>query len=136
MSASISTPSAASLRPRDLAVDLRGDRVHARARARAVAHELLGAQRLQRERHVHHRGRMALGGGEVDDAAAGEQVQPAVAEVVLLDERAAPRARRRSPASRRSRDVDLDVEVAGVGQHRAVLHALEVLAASARRARR
>ena len=56
--------------------------------ARAVAHEVLDAQRLQRERHVHHRGGMALRRGEVDDAAAGEEVQPAVAEVVLLDERA------------------------------------------------
>ena len=33
-------------------------------------------------------------------------------------------------------EVDLDVEVAGVGEHRAVLHALEVLGGAARRGRR
>jgi len=53
-----------------------------------VADELLDAQGLERERHVHHRRRMALGRSEVHDAAAREQVQAAVAEVVLLDERA------------------------------------------------
>ena len=65
-------------------------------------------------------------GGEVDDAAAREQVDPAPAELELLDERAhlAPRRRR---ARSSARQVDLDVEVAGVGEDRAVLHPLEVL---------
>ena len=67
-------------------------------------------------------------GGEVDDAPRGEQVQAAVAEVVLLDERQHV-ARRSRPTARSVVEVDLDVEVAGVGEHGAVLHALEVLAA-------
>ena len=36
---------------------------------------MLDRQGLKGEAHVHHRGRVALGGGEVDHAAAGQQVQ-------------------------------------------------------------
>ena len=52
---------------------------------------------------------------------------PSVLERELLDELAAPRASRGQRPERR--DVDLDVEVARVGEDRAVLHALHVLAA-------
>ena len=79
---------------------------------------------------------MALAGGQVHDAALGEQVQaPPVGELVLLHQR-----QHLAPAADRERtqvlEVDLDVEVPGVGQHRAVLHPLEVLARAAHRARR
>ena len=75
---------------------------------------------------------MALGGGEVDHATARQQVQPApVVEVVAFDERT---DRLGVVAGRAAQlvEVDLDVEVSGVGQHRAVLHAREVLAAEDR----
>ena len=42
-----------------------------------LAREQLGAQRLERERDVHDAGGVALRGGEVDDLAAGEQVEAA-----------------------------------------------------------
>ena len=91
---------------------------------------VLDAQRLQREGDVHHRGRMALGGGQVDDAAVGQQVEaPAVGEAVLARPGDAPRGRRRLGQLGQLGEVELDVEVAGVGQQRAVLHPLEVLAA-------
>ena len=62
----------------------------------------------------------------------GEQVEPPVAEVVLLDERQ-HLAHASDAAARSAVEVDLDVEVAGVGEHRAVLHAREVLGAAGRR---
>ena len=66
-------------------------------------------------------------GGEVDEPALGEQVDlAAVGERELLDElpRLAGVGRKRAER----RDVDLDVEVPGVGEDRAVLEALHVLA--------
>ena len=64
---------------------------------------------------------MALGGGEVDEPAVGEQVDPAaVRERELLDELARLARLGRERAQRR--DLDLDVEVARVGEDRAVLH--------------
>ncbi len=68
-------------------------------------------------------------GGEVDDAPLRQQVQaPAVRERVLLDQRqhlASAADRQRAQVL----ELDLDVEVAGVGEHAPVLHALEVLGA-------
>ena len=70
---------------------------------------------------------MALGGGEVDEPAVGDEVEaPSVGERELLDELArAPRLDRHLP---QRRDLDLDVEVARVGEERAVLHPLHVVA--------
>ena len=90
-------------------------------------HEL-GAERLVGEAHVHDRRRVTLGRRQVDQAAVGEQVDAAaVRHGVLLDELAHRALLDRELLERR--DVDLDVEVAGVGDDRAVLHDLEVLAA-------
>ena len=72
---------------------------------------------------------MPLGGREVDDSPAGEEMEPPpTPEVVALDQRA---HLLRSVARQRAQvvEVDLDVEVPGVGEHGAVLHPLEVLAA-------
>ena len=95
---------------------------------------MLDRQRQVGEAHVHHRRRVALAGRQVHHAALGSR----------LSRRPSPRSycstsgsTWRTPARASSRsavEVDLDVEVAGVGQHRAVLHALEVLAAQDARA--
>ena len=70
---------------------------------------------------------MPLGGGEVHQPAVGEQVEPpSVGERELLDELA--RLARLGRERTQRRDVDLDVEVAGVREDRAVLHPLHVLA--------
>jgi hypothetical protein len=53
----------------------------------AVQGQVLDRQGKVREAHVHHRGRVALAGGEVDHAALCQQVEAPVAEVVLLDQR-------------------------------------------------
>src|SRR5919198_5899860 len=64
------------LQPRDLAVDRLGDRVDARREGAGARDELLDGERVDRERDVHDGGRMTLAGGQVDHAAAREQVQP------------------------------------------------------------
>ena len=62
---SISTPIEAELQPGDVGVQLRRDAVHGGAQVRRVLDQVLGRQRLVRERHVHHRGGVALGRAEV-----------------------------------------------------------------------
>ena len=89
---------------------------------------MLHTQGLQREGHVHHRRRVSLGGGQVDHPATREQVEPpAVGELVLIDEGAHPACGAGGDRTQLV-EIELDVEVAGVGQQRAVLHALEMLA--------
>jgi hypothetical protein len=71
---------------------------------------------------------MALGGREVDEPALRDEVEPPpVGERELLHE--LPCDSRRGGEAAQRRDVDLDVEVAGIRQDRAVLHALQVGAA-------
>ena len=92
-----------------------------------VLGDVLGRERLVREAHVHDRRRVPLRGGQVDEPALGEQVQAApVGHVEALDVLPGPHRRDREVAQRR--DVDLHVEVAGVGEDGSVLHHLEVLA--------
>src|SRR5439155_6996993 len=111
----------------DLLVDLLGHRIDAPLEARRVRDHVLGRERLVRERHIHHLGRVALRGSKVDQPPVGDQVDPAaVRERELVDELAQLTGPGREPAQRR--DVDLDVEVARVREHRAVLHTLHVLA--------
>src|SRR5207248_5920918 len=88
-------------------------------------HHELGAQRLVGEGHVHYARRVALGRGQVDQAALTQQVDaPAVIEYELLDVLAHLAALLGHRLQRRN--VDLHVEVAGVGYDRAVLHQLEI----------
>ena len=98
------------------------------AECAALADELLDAQRLERERDVHHGGGMSLGRRQVDDPTAREEVQPASAgELVLLDQR--PHLPDLAGQRPELLEIEFDVEVAGVREQRAVLHPLEVLAA-------
>ena len=98
------------LEPADLAIDGRRHRVDPRAQLPAAANQLLHAQRLQRERDIHHRGRVTLCGGQVDDPPVSEEVEPAtVGEDVLLHQR--PDVA--DPAGRQGRqfaEIELDTE--------------------------
>ena len=68
---------------------------------------------------------MALGGGEIDEPAVADEVEPpAVGQRELVDERARLAGLDGEVAERP--DLDLDVEVARVGEDRTVLHALDV----------
>ena len=101
--------------------------MHRRRQRFAVAYQLLHAKRLKSERYVHDRSRMALAGGQVDDPPRRQKVQPpAVGQQVALDQR--PDVAH-APGGQRAQlvEVDLDVEVSGVGQQRPVLHPFEML---------
>src|SRR5450756_2185049 len=112
----------------DIVVDVSGHHVDLVLERGVVLDHVLGAQRLVGEAHVHDGRRVALGRRKVDQPAFGQQVQTAaVGHGVLLDELANGALLHGELLE--GRDVDLDVEVAGVGDDRAVLHDLEVLAA-------
>ena len=107
------------LKARDFLVHGHRQAVHAVFQAARIAQHVLGGERLVGEAHVHHAGRVAFGGGQVDQAAFAEQIDlPPVGQGVLLDE-GAHLARRRDGHLFQRRDVDLDVEMAGVGDDRA-----------------
>ena len=128
VSVSQSTLMRLELEPGDLVVDVLGHHVDLVLEARVVLDHELGAERLVGEAHVHDRRRVTLGRRQVDQPAFGQQVDAAaVGHGVLLDELAHRALLHRELLERR--DVDLDVEVAGVGDDGAVLHGLEVLAA-------
>ncbi len=122
----MSTPSAASFRRRDLALDRVGHLVHAR-RPRP-------ARQAPRRPAPAARSDTSITAAGWPSAAARFTTRPpasrfsaAVAEVEALDQRqdlADARGRRAQVGER-----DLDVELPRVGQHRPVLHAREVLAA-------
>ena len=115
------------LEPGDLGVDRLGDDVDPRLELGMVARDVLGRQRLVGEAHVHDRGRVALGGAEVDQPPLGDQVEALAAEVELLDVLADLADVALGQRAQRGQ-VELRVEVAGVGHDRAVAHRLEVLA--------
>src|SRR5213595_2901518 len=75
------------LEARDLAVDRLRDGMDAGRERSAAQDELLDRQRVDGERDVHHCRRMPLTRCEVHDAAAGEQVEPAAGDGVLVDQR-------------------------------------------------
>src|SRR4249919_233615 len=115
------------LEPRDLVVDLLRHGVDAGLEASVVLGHVLGGERLVREAHIHDRRRVPLRGGQVHEPPLREQVEAApVGHFEALDVLTGPRRRDREVSQRR--DVDLDIEVAGVGEDGAVLHHLEVLA--------
>src|SRR2546430_4617243 len=115
------------LQPGDLRVDLLGNVIHLALELLGVPGDVLRAQRLVGKAHVHHGGGVAVGAGEVDELSLAEQEQPpAVAEPVLLDGR--PDLAHAGGQLVQRLEVDLGVEVAGVGEDGAVLHGGEVLA--------
>src|SRR6266536_2997404 len=93
------------LQPGDLAIDLVGHDVDLLLELAGVLHRVLGRERLVRKGHVHDECRMALGGGEVDEPAVRDEVEPAaVVERELLDELA--REARLGRERLQRRDVD------------------------------
>ncbi len=108
----------------DLAIDLLGHDVDAGLELVGVRDDVLGRQGLVREAHVHDGGGMPLGGREVDEPALADQVDAApVGELELLDLRS--RLARGDGELSERRDLDLDVEVAGVREDRPVLQTLD-----------
>src|SRR5579872_658868 len=91
-----------------------------------ILHEVLGGKRLIGEAHIHHASRVAFGGGKVDEAAFAEQIDLAsIFHGVFFHEVA--RGALGAGQLLQRRNVDLDVEVPGVGHNSAILHRLEVL---------
>src|SRR5579859_4360451 len=81
-------PHRAQLQPRHLGVDVVRYVVYAPLELAGVPGHVLGAERLVGEAHVHHRSRVPLGGGQVDEPALREHMKTApVAELVLLHAR-------------------------------------------------
>ena len=135
VSSSISTPSERSLSRATSRSSAAGTGVHAALQLAAASTRCSADSACSANEMSITAAGMALGGREVHDAALGEQVQPPAADGVLLHQRA-HLAVPASPPRRSPRDVDLDVEVARVGEHGAVLHALEVRRAEHVAARR
>ena len=76
------------LESRNLGVDLRRNVVNLPLQLGGVLRDVLGAQRLVCEAHVHHRGGMTFGARKVDEPALTQEEQPAtVAKPVLLHRR-------------------------------------------------
>ena len=127
VSRSIVTPIVAELEACDLLVDLARHRIDLPLERGGMLDRVLGRECLVRERHVHDDRGMALRGRDVHEPPLGEQEEAAsVVHRELLDELA--RLARLDGERAKRRDVDLDVEVAGVAEDRAVLHGLHVLA--------
>src|SRR5580704_2715908 len=73
----------------NLAIDGIRHRIDLPLQFRAVLNQIFGGKRLIGEAHIHHSGRMAFGGGEIDEAAFAEQIDPtAIFHGKFLDERA------------------------------------------------
>ena len=78
-----------------------------------ILHHVLDRQRLIGKAHIHHRCGMALGGGQVNQAAFAEQIDLAsVLHGILFNEGACSALR--GSQLLECRNVDLDVEVARV----------------------
>ena len=89
----------------------------------------LGREGLGGEAHVHDAGRVAVGGGEVDQAAFAEDVEPSAVGLDVFVDEFADLVDVGFGHFREVVEGEFDVEVAGVADHRAVLHDGEVLAA-------
>ena len=116
------------VRAGDLLVELLREHVHAERERGVVRPERDLREHLVRERERHHRGRVARRAAEVHETALGEEddvppVRHRVAVDLRLDVDDGFRVRL-EPS-----DVDLDIEVADVGDDRILGHSKEVLAA-------
>src|SRR6476661_2788968 len=108
------------LEARDLLVAVARQPVHVLAQMLRFPNHVLGGEGLIRERHVHHTRGVALGGGEIHEPAVGEHAEPLAVEPPLLHELAD--GRRPLGGLLQRVQVDFDVEVPRVRDHRTVLH--------------
>ncbi len=93
----------------------------------AILEHVLGGQRLVGKAHVHHGAGVAFGGGQIDQAAfAGHIDAAAIGQRVLVQEVA--HARDLGCHLGERLHVDLDIEVAAVGEDGAVAHVFDVVA--------
>src|SRR5207245_798682 len=90
--------------------------------------KVYGGKRLVGEAHVHNGSGVPLGCGKIDEASVSKQVHLAAIFQLIFVHHGAHFA---LPAGQffQRRDVDLDIEVAGVAHDRSALHLLKVLAA-------
>src|SRR5271156_3903460 len=113
----------------DFAVDVLGNDIDLRLEFLVVLGQVFGGERLIGKAHVHNRSGMAFGGGEVDQAAFGDEVNlAAVLEQEFIDQRT--NFLLAGGKSFERRNFDFDVEVAGVTYDGSALHDFEVLAAN------
>src|SRR5712692_5012157 len=113
------------LEPGHLGVDLLGHVVDLFLEARCVLGDVLRAQRLVGKAHVHHGRGMPLRASQVDQAAFAQEEESApIAQPVLLHRGADLTHAGRQLVERL--EVDLRVEMSGVGQDSPVFHDLEM----------
>src|SRR5207253_3841012 len=109
----------------ELTIDLDRYDVDLALQARPGLHHELGAERVVGEAHVHDGGRVSLGGREVDQPSLAQDIDVTLARHrELLDEgtHLAPRGGRLGQRVQ----IDLDVEVTGVGEDRSEEHTSEL----------
>src|SRR6266851_1279952 len=116
------------LEARDFLVQVFGYDIHLRLEVFVIGAQIFGGKRLVGEAHVHYGSGMSFGGGKIDEAAFGEQVNLAAVLQLIFIHHGADFALATGHLFQR-RDVDLHVEVAGVANNRSALHFFEVLAA-------
>src|ERR1700728_1647886 len=110
----------------DVAVDVFGDRINLVLQAAGVLNQVFGGERLVGEAHVHYRSGVAFGGGEVDQSAFAEEVElAAIFHHVFIHE--GPHRLFGAGKFFQRGDIDLNVEVAGVRDDRAVFHSFEMI---------
>src|SRR5207245_3891619 len=118
------------LQARDLAIDLLRHRMDLARKRLPLPDEVLAGESLIGEGHVHDRRRVAFRGRQVDEPALAEQVDsPSIAQCESVDVVAHAFLPLREGL--KSRYVDLDVEVAGIGDDSAVFHRRELLSSQA-----
>src|SRR6516225_1639473 len=113
----------------DFAVNVLRNDIDLRLQLLVVLHQVFGGERLIREAHIHHGGRVTFGGGEVYKATFADEIDlAAVLELEFVNERPNFALAGREILERGN--LDFDVKVAGVADNRATFHDLEVFTAN------
>src|SRR5258707_2034319 len=108
-------------------IDFLRQQVNAGLELAFVLDQILGRERLVGKAHVHHAGRMAFGGRQIDQPAFAEDDNPmAVAKFVFFDKRPELLNGLRHLAERNQ--VKLEIKIAAVADNRAVLHLRKMIA--------
>src|SRR5258708_4203927 len=116
------------LEARDFLVQVFGYDIHLRLEVLVIGAQILGGKRVVGEAHVHYGSGMSFGGGKIDEAAFGEEIDLSPILHFKFVDHGADFALVAGQLLKR-RDIDFDVEVAGVADDRPAFHFFEVLAA-------